>query len=290
MNSNNIKKSEFTIGLVMSIATFIVIFGILWLGKSNIFVTGLHINVLVENANGISVGDEVFYSGLKVGTITSTEISPKGILLDAKIERLKKIPIDSKFYITDYSMIGGKVLEIVPGKSDKMLKSGDVVRGTVAPGLTDAITSLTDLSPKIDELLDNLNALTGKGNQTNVKATFAELQQLIKDFKKLVNGKLSNTVSNLNDFTKANTNKLSVLIDSLNRNSKELSKFLKSSSTAAKSLDSLLSRINSGKGSLGKLAKDEALYNNLNSSVITLDSLITDIKKNPQKYFKVKVF
>ena len=131
MSSDKIKQSEFTIGLIMMIATLIVIFGILWLGKSNIFVKGLHVSVLVNNANGISVGDEVFYSGIKVGTITSTDIASDGIILNAKIERIKKIPVDSKFFITDYSMIGGKILEIDPGTSNKFIHSGDLVKGNV---------------------------------------------------------------------------------------------------------------------------------------------------------------
>ncbi len=289
MNSDNFKRSEFMIGLAMSVATLIVIFGILWLGKSNIFVHGLHLKVLVQNANGLSVGDEVFYNGLKVGTITSTGITDKGILLLAKVERVKKIPVDSRFVIRDYSMIGGKVLEILPGKSNKYLESGATVTGGVTPSLGDAITQITDLSPKIDKLLDNLNQLTGTKTADNLSSTFAGLQRTIKSIDKLLNGDLKNSLSDISEFTNKNKSKLSDLIDSLNKNSAELSKMLSSSTSAAKGLDKLISNINNGKGSLGQLNTNEDLYNNLNSSVIALDSLLKDIKKNPKKYFEVKV-
>ncbi len=289
MNSDNIKRSEFFIGLAMSIATLIVIFGILWLGKSNIFVHGLHLKVLVQNANGISVGDEVFYNGLKVGTITSTEISDKGILLLAKIERIKKIPVDSKFIIRDYSMIGGKVLEILPGKSSRYFESGAIVTGGATPSLGDAITNITDLSPKIDKLLENMNQLTGAETAKNLRTTFSDLQNTIQGINKLINGDLKNSLSDISKFTKENRTKLSDLIDSLNKNSVELNKMLSSSTGAAESFDSLITNINSGKGSLGQLNTNKELYENMNNTVLALDSLLKDIKKNPKKYFHIKV-
>jgi phospholipid/cholesterol/gamma-HCH transport system substrate-binding protein len=273
----------------MMIATLIVIFGILWLGKSNIFVRGLHVSILVNNANGISVGDEVFYSGIKVGTITSTDIAPAGVVLNAKIERIKDIPVDSKFFITDYSMIGGKILEIEPGKSKQFIHSGDLVKGSVSPGLGDAITNLTDLSPKIDKLLDNLNNLSGEKTLNNLNSTFTDLGKSIKDIRKIINGDLKSTMKDLSDFTSQNKDKLSLLIDSLGKNSVQLQQFLKKSTSASSKLDELLNRINKGEGSLGKLAQNDSLYDNMNKTIISIDSLINDIKKNPKKYLEIKV-
>ncbi len=289
MSSDKIKQSEFTIGLIMMIATLIVIFGILWLGKSNIFVKGLHVSVLVNNANGISVGDEVFYSGIKVGTITSTDIASDGIILNAKIERIKKIPVDSKFFITDYSMIGGKILEIDPGTSNKFIHSGDLVKGNVSPGLGDAIKNLTDLSPKIDKLLDNLNNLSGEETLNNLNSTFDDLNKSIRDIRRIINGDLKSTLHDISEFTSQNKDTLSHLIVSLDKNSLQLQKFLKKSTSASSKLDELLNRINKGKGSLGKLAQDDSLYNNINKAIISIDSLIIDIKRNPKKYLEIKV-
>ena len=41
--------------------------------------------------------------------------------------------------------------------------------------------------------------------------------------------------------------------------------------------------------SLGLLMNDPALYNNLNSTVSSLDSLFIDIKKNPKRYINIKL-
>jgi len=64
--------------------------------------------------------------------------------------------------------------------------------------------------------------------------------------------------------------------------SKGLESFEKSMAT----LQLLIQDINEGKGSLGKLLKDESLYNNLNEVVDNTNDLINDVKENPTKYVK----
>jgi phospholipid/cholesterol/gamma-HCH transport system substrate-binding protein len=59
---------------------------------------------------------------------------------------------------------------------------------------------------------------------------------------------------------------------------------------ALQTADSLLSRIERGQGTLGRLAADSALYIETTRTVTELRSLLTDIKANPKRYFKVSVF
>ncbi|HEX5385124.1 MAG TPA: MlaD family protein [Gemmatimonadales bacterium] len=54
--------------------------------------------------------------------------------------------------------------------------------------------------------------------------------------------------------------------------------------------DSLLSRIERGQGTLGRLAADSALYVETTRTVTELRQLLADIKANPKRYFKVSVF
>lgn len=54
--------------------------------------------------------------------------------------------------------------------------------------------------------------------------------------------------------------------------------------------DSLLSRIESGRGSLGLLLNDPSLYRNSDSLVVDLRKLIADIQKSPKRYFSLSIF
>jgi len=56
------------------------------------------------------------------------------------------------------------------------------------------------------------------------------------------------------------------------------------------SADSLLTRLQSGEGSFGRLATDSTLYVETSRAVVELRALLADIKANPKRYFKVSVF
>ena len=76
-------------------------------------------------------------------------------------------------------------------------------------------------------------------------------------------------------------------VDTLTTNLAALSTELAHAST---SLNSLLTQIQSGKGSLGKMASDSSLYVNLDSTLVSLNALLKDLRERPGRYLTVKVF
>jgi phospholipid/cholesterol/gamma-HCH transport system substrate-binding protein len=60
--------------------------------------------------------------------------------------------------------------------------------------------------------------------------------------------------------------------------------------SASARMDSTLARVERGEGNLGQLSKDEKLYKSLEGSLTRLDALLADITKNPKKYFSFSVF
>ena len=90
---------------------------------------------------GLSVGDEVRISGIKVGRISRQELDP--VTYAARIvmsldERIR-IPADSSARITAASLLGGNYLELIPGADEDMMQPGEVIYDTRDP------VSLTDL-------------------------------------------------------------------------------------------------------------------------------------------------
>ena len=284
------KQNEFIIGIIISFAVILLIAVTLWLGKSDFFAKGMQLNLLVENADGIQKGDEIFFRGVKIGNVLESSIIRNGVLLNLKIDELDKIPIDSKFEISDFSLISGKAIQINPGVSNKYFQPGDTVLGIAAYGVNQAIASIKDITPKIEKVLSNLDALTGNEVKDKVELTLNNLNGTILQLKNEVDGNLNNILTNVNEITSKNKSSIDSLFLSLNNNSVELSKFLNKSSAAVEQLNSLLTSINEGKGSLGGIVNNDSLYHNLNHSIASIDSLVSDIKQNPKKYINVSVF
>ena len=93
---------------------------------------------------GLSVGDDVRISGIKIGRISRQELDP--VTYAARIvmsldERIR-IPADSSARITAASLLGGNYLELIPGADEDMMKPGEVIYDTRDP------VSLTDLLGK----------------------------------------------------------------------------------------------------------------------------------------------
>ena len=93
---------------------------------------------------GLSVGDDVRISGIKVGRIVRQDLDP--ITYAARIvisldERIR-VPADSSARITAASLLGGNFLELIPGADEQMMQPGEVIYDTRDP------VSLTDLLGK----------------------------------------------------------------------------------------------------------------------------------------------
>ena len=96
------------------------------------------------SSGGLSAGDDVRISGIKVGRIVRQELDPDTyaarifISLDPAIT----LSSDTGARITTASLLGGNYLELMPGADETMMSAGDVIYDTRDP------VSLTDLLGK----------------------------------------------------------------------------------------------------------------------------------------------
>ena len=55
-------------------------------------------------------------------------------------------------------------------------------------------------------------------------------------------------------------------------------------------VDKIMTDIEQGKGTMGKLMKDDAMYNNFTNTSKELELLLQDVRLNPTRYVNVSVF
>jgi phospholipid/cholesterol/gamma-HCH transport system substrate-binding protein len=105
---------------------------------------GYEIAAEFGSTGGLSVGDDVRISGIKVGQITARQLDPITYVakVSMAIEPTIKIPSDSSARITAASLLGGNYLELMPGAATDTLGAGGVIYDTRDP------ISLSDLLGK----------------------------------------------------------------------------------------------------------------------------------------------
>jgi phospholipid/cholesterol/gamma-HCH transport system substrate-binding protein len=256
------------------------------------------------NVEGLAPSAAVTINGLVVGKVKTITISDKGTLL-VELQLNTEFPISKTSTATLYegSLIGGKQVAINPNFKDQTIaESGDYLVGKSQASLMDSLgdkaapvlAKVEKLMTSADQLISSFNSVLDAKGQADLKKTLAELSETMEQFHKVsVNansildenkGQLKGVVSNFNkvssDFSK--------ISDSLNK--ADLGKTVRNLNAALGKVDGLMRDLDSGKGTMGKLLKDEALYKNLEKTSKELELLLQDVRLNPTRYVNVSVF
>ena len=124
-------------------------------------------------------------------------------------------------------------------------------------------------SQELDGVLKNMNSITG-----TIEASNKELETILK-----------NTSTFTDQLTKLEMEKTlreaEVAMQSLKTT-------LETADKAMVEVNGLMSKVNNGNGTLGKLVQDEELYHRLSSASIQADSLLTDLRQKPYRYMPLK--
>ena len=258
-----------------------------------------------ENVEGLSLSAPVTINGLFVGKVNAIKIQNNTGKLIVELQIKSDFPISKSSLINIYEpgLIGGKQIQIIPNYNDKNIaKSGDYFIGGIKKGLTDLVgEKLTPLQEKVertivsaDSLLSSLNQVLNAKTKENLKNSIENLNQtlaqfntasknvnsIIVDNKEKINGTLANFNKVSTDFTK--------ISDSLSK--ANIGQTVKNLGKTLAKVDVIVEKIQSGKGTLGKVMNDDALYNNLNKTSKELELLVQDLRLNPTRYVNVSLF
>ena len=286
------------------IVLFIFIF--YYLKGENILDNTKEISAIYDNVEGLAPSAPVTINGLKIGKVQSIHFTKD---LSGKLNVNLRIDSDFEFsknstaQLYESGLIGGKAIAIIPAfDGAPNVESGDLLKSDVKPGLTDLVNQrLTPLQEKIetmmvsaDSLLVNLNSLFDSKTKSNIKSSIAELTTTIASFR--------STSESLNELVADNSSSIGETITNFNEISEDLTHLSSSLATAdfdtimadlkstISSFDQLLTAIENGEGSVGKLMKDEAVYNNLQGATKQLEELLEDMKLNPKRYVHFSLF
>ncbi|MBN4085144.1 MCE family protein [Flavobacteriaceae bacterium AH-315-B10] len=287
--------------VISGILLFIFIFN--YLKGENIFDKSRTFYAVYDNVEGLATSSPVTINGLTVGKVQEIGFTDDGsgkIRIILLIDSDFKFSINSKAELYEAGLIGGKAIAILPAFDNaEDAKKGDYLEGTIKPGLTALVNQrLTPLQEKIetmmvsaDSLLTNINSVFDVQTKANLKKSIAELSTTIESFK--------NTSVSINDLITDNQEKLSSTLSNVDNISSNLSKItdsiananlgetIKSLQLTINNFDKILSSIEKGEGSIGKLLKDDALYNNLKGASKEMEELLRDIKLHPKRYFRI---
>lgn len=297
------KEIKVAILVISSIVLFY--WGFYFLKGKNLFDNSFKLYVVYDNVAGLTPASPITLNGLVIGKVNSIHVIENGKMQVEMIITNEEAHI-SKTAIAEIQgngLMGGKEIAILHNfDNPTQAKNGEYLKASSKLGLTDELAKqIEPLKDKIEKLLDNANQLFEGVNKTldentqanlrlsisNLSKTLAEFSQLSKDLNGLIADNKPKLDKTLTNFEKTSVN-LVKISDSLAQ--ADFKGTISKLETTLTNVNSLLKGIDEGKGSMGKLVKDEALYNNFEKASKELELLLQDLRLNPVRYINISVF
>jgi len=132
---NNMKpiqgKRAVIVGIFILVGVAIFMGALITLGKQKkTFTKGILVKAVFDNVNGLQVGNNIWYSGVKVGTVKKMELTNNAkVIVDMTIDKKSRdfIHEDAKAKIGSDGLIGNKIVVLV----DDVLYTGRTIRAAL---------------------------------------------------------------------------------------------------------------------------------------------------------------
>lgn len=294
--SNEIKTA---ILVLSGILMFIV--GFSYLKSNNIFSSDRTFFAIYDDIEGVSVGTPVTVSGFNVGSIQDISFyqNTMDILVKFRVENKVKFSKNSVAQIYETGLIGGKALAILPNNGP-LAQSGDTLRSSIAPGLTELVNDkLSPLQEKIestfvsaDSLLKNINNVLDVNSQKQIKESFSQLSDLainLKESAENLNSIINSNEIKINDIV-SNVDNFSSNFSSLSNSFNDVEVIIGNLTKTSNNLNSIIDEISSGNGTFNQLIYDDSMIKSLNEASNNLNLLMEDLRLNPKRYVHFSLF
>ncbi len=296
------KKKEILVGLTVALALVLLFVGINFLKGVNVFKAANYYYATYTDVAGLSTSAPVTINGFKVGQVRSVEYqydNPGHVVVEFSVDKALRIPQGSQAVITT-DLLGTATIALRMGADRSAFYSvGDTVATGVDAGLMSAVSNdvmpaVSAIIPKIDSLITGLNTLV---SDPALSASVRRMDNITADLGASVQS--LRTVMAAMEPVSRNVTSITANVDTISGNLSTVSGELAAApvdsimgelNRTVANLEQLTAALNNPDSSIGRLTSDPELYNNINSTVMSLDSLFVDIKRNPKRYVTIKVF
>ncbi|MBI4687733.1 MAG: MCE family protein [Nitrospirae bacterium] len=247
---------------------------------------GYRLHVIFDNISGLEEKSKVKVAGVDSGIIEKIQLREGKARLTILMNPEVEIHRDAKASIRAAGLLGDKYLALWAGSTaEPLLRNGDIIEKTEpAADFDELANELSDTAANISDLTETLKGMLGSSEKESIKATIHNLESITKTVSAILEEDrrpLRNTLAQLDEFSKTLADRGPAVIDdtraaakNIKDVSKDLQEVVSENRTAFKdsmqnirsfsaSADKIAQKIDKGKSTLGKLLKDDKLYESI---------------------------
>ena len=298
------KRDDVLVGIVMLVAIIVAIVGSLWLARGGLS-KGYPLYAKFPWNSGLKQGQPVLLAGVNVGYVDEVDLRQDGTVLTTfRVGKKFKVPAGTTATVVANGIFGDMAIALTPkGPNPNSIPPEDTVPvGPSAPGIAQITSKADSVATSVNAITTALNReLIAAGGIQDLRKTLASTNALTLNMNRLVsqfssiaaeqNRQLSLTQASLRRATSGiDSSKIDSTLSNLRTTSANMATLTSDFRATSMKLDSLLTKANSGTGSIGLALNDPGAYNDVRALIQHMDSLMADIKKNPRKYINLTIF
>jgi phospholipid/cholesterol/gamma-HCH transport system substrate-binding protein len=326
MQAAEFRWSQVRVGLFLALAGIVLFAGIVYVGLAGTpFARHHEVKALFADVSGLAIGSPVEMGGVVVGEITGIELPDlqtglMEVTLGVKPEALERLGASSVAYASSHALVGQRFIGLVPRQlGEPRLEPGATIQSrteqTIDSVVAEVTLTLKEVRALAVELRDTSGALAKIGRSlTNGEGT---LGRLVAD--DALYTQLQRSLAHVETMTERLSKGDGALaaLTSDPALGRELRSSLAAFSRAARSVESgngvlgrlvhdeqlggkvgetlanlqvVSNRLVDAQGTLGALISDPALLGRMDALVGEMDSLVSDVRRNPARYLRIQPF
>lgn len=294
----NFFTKEVKIALVAIVGLVVLFYGLNFLKGLSIFSSEKIYYIKFKDVSGLSQSSPIYANGFRVGVVKEVIFdysNPESVKVAVDVDKQLNMPEGTSAEIVSDVLGNVQVNLLIGDNKGRLLEPGAVIEGEINEGalgqVKKMIPTIEKILPKLDSIMINLNVLLTDPavaqSLHNVETVTANLTTSTRQLNMLM-GQLNRDVP-------AMTQRAGRLMDNANMMAENLTKVdveqtMRKVNATLDNVQQFTEQLNSNNGSLGLLMRDQSLYNNLNSTMQSADSLLINLRENPKRYVHFSLF
>ena len=295
-------KKEIKIALVAVVGLVVLFFGMNFLKGLKLFSSDSTYYMSFKELSGLGNSTPIYANGYRVGVVKHIDYDyslEKDIMVEVGIDPDMRIPKGTTAEISSDLLGNVKVNLVLDRESKETLAEGGIIPGDTNSGMMgevkNMVPTIQKMLPKLDSIMSSLNTLMADPaiaqSLHNVQGITEGLKTSTKELNTLM-AQLNHSVPSMMTKTSTVLDNATTLTDNLNTklSAVDLAATMGKVNSTLANVEALTSRMNSNQGTLGLMMNDPSLYNNLNATMLSADSLLVNLRQHPKRYVHFSIF
>jgi phospholipid/cholesterol/gamma-HCH transport system substrate-binding protein len=291
------RRDEVLVGLLLIAAVVTGVAGTVWLARGGLS-SGYDMYARFPWGAGLKNGQPVLLAGVNIGFVKGVALDPGGTLVvTLAINKEYQVPAGTTAAVEPNGIFGDQLIALTPARAaTSFLAQGDTIPvGPGTPTTGDLLTKADSIARDVESIASAIRAeFVSGGGIADLRKVTGDMAALVAQLGQIASAQsreLTRTQQQLRSTLAAVD---SAMVDSTLRNFRTTSANVAALSAdleqAQRQVRSVLEKLDNGTGTAGKLLNDPTVYARLDSLLLRLDSLASDVKANPRRYINLRVF